>query len=446
MKVESLLFAFVRNVQHVGLGSMLIWGQFAIVVFSLVVGYGVERYIQRYARRVLDSDSHIQGLVRLVFPLTAFIVMSLLKTALHLRYPFLYLLELAGALLLALIVLRVVVQVLQITFSARRWVRQSERWVVWTVWLLFALYVTGFSKPIITVLTSVSFQYGKTEISMWDILQTVTVVACTLLISLMVSHIIEERLLRATTGDASLRVVVARLIKASFLVLAFMIALPLVGIDLTVLSVFGGALGVGLGLGLQKIASNYVSGFILLLDRSLRIGDMIEVGSEQGQVEGLTARYIILKALNGRVSLIPNDTLVSSVVINKTYVDKQIRVGVPVCVAYDTDITLAIQLMLEAVKGLGRVLLSPIPNVELKSLAKGGIDLELGFWIADEEKGAGSLISEVNIRICQSFNEKGIHFASLQQDIRLLSLPESLDSLLKNAQMLPTTGQLSKKE
>jgi small-conductance mechanosensitive channel len=432
---QNLLLAFVQDVQYFGVTNWLIWGQLVIVSISLAIGYAIGRYAER---RVEEKSYHTQQkivraqrLARLFFPISSFVIISLVNAILHMKYhhPF-YLLELVGALLLAMVVLRVLIRMLQITFSTKQWVRQSERWILWSVWIVFALYVTGFSEPIIAALQSINFRYGKTVISMWDILQTLVVVACTLLISLVLSHIIEVRLLQTTTGDMSLRVVVARLVKAFFVVLAFMIALPLVGIDLTVLSVFGGALGVGLGFGLQKIASNYVSGFILLLDRSLRIGDMVQIGDEQGQVQGLTARYMVLKALNGTVALIPNDTLISSVVINKSYIDQNSVVVIRVRVAYDSDIKLALQLMLDATQGLERILVTPAPGANFKRFAENGIDLELGFWIADQEIGTGSLESTINMRIWESFRKNNICFVFRSWDINLVSVPESVEALL----------------
>lgn len=436
MQVEqNLLLAFIKNVRHFGLDSIVIWGQLLLVSLSLALGYMSGRYAKLWVSKkkypTRKKVAQAQAWARLVFPLSALAIISLFKAMLHLKYQPLYFLDLVSALLLALAALRVIVRMLQVTFSAKQWAKQSERAVVWTVWLLFALYVTGFSTPIIIALQTISFQYGKTVISAWDILQTVSVVAGTLLFSLMLSQMIEVRLLRATTGDASLRVVVARLIKASFVVLAFMIALPLVGIDLTVLSVFGGALGVGLGFGLQKIASNYVSGFILLLDRSLRIGDMVEIGTEQGQVQGLTARYIILKSLDGTVALIPNDTLISSVVVNKSYIDRNIRVTLPVQVAYSSDIKLAMQLMLNAIQGIERILIEPAPNVTLKVFSDSGIDLELGFWIADQEQGTSLLRSEINMRIWESFNANNINFPYPHRDISLVNVPDSIEKWLK---------------
>lgn len=432
---QNLLIAFWQNVRRLGLSDPLIWSQFLVVAIALTVGYGAKWLFKEYICSPVIPHKPLswqQKLIPLAFPFVSLLIVWIGAIGLHFQYRYLYLLDVVSALLWVLLILRVMPRVIEAAFGARTWAKRTERWLIWAVWLLFALYVTGLSEPIISLLNTISFQYGKKTISLWDIVQVFLVVGTTLLTALMLSYLIEARILRTATSNASMRLVMIRLTKAFFVLLAFMVALPLVGIDLTVLSVFGGALGVGLGFGLQKIASNYVSGFTLLLDRSLRIGDMVQIGKDQGQVEGLTARYIILKALDGTVALIPNDVLLSSVVINKTYTDQNIRVAIPVQVTYTSDIKRAMQLMLEATKGIERILSEPIPNVALKNFADSGIDLELGFWINDEENGTGLLRSEVNMRIWESFNANEINFSYPHREISIVDLPESMERLLQN--------------
>lgn len=440
---QNLLLAFGQNINRLGLTDPLVWSQCLVVALSLIIGYVAHWYFKERICAPLEENRKLtwqRKWIPLIFPLCTLIVIWIGYSILHLQYSRLYLLNLVSGLLWVLLVLRAMPRLIEIAFGARTWARKTERWMIWSVWVLFALYVTGLSAPIINLLESLNFRYGKTSISLWGIVQTILVVLSTLFIALILSYLIEARLLRSATDNPSMRLVVARLTKAFFVILAFMIALPLVGIDLTVLSVFGGALGVGLGFGLQKIASNYVSGFTLLLDRSLRIGDMVQIGMEQGQVEGLTARYIILKSLDGRVALIPNDVLLSSVVINKTYTDNKVRVGIPVQVTYNTDLKLAMQLMLDATKGVGRILEEPIPNVALKGFADSGIDLELGFWIEDEENGMGLLRSEVNLRIWESFNAQGVEFSYPHRDISIVDLPNSMEHFLQKKKQ-PITNE-----
>jgi small-conductance mechanosensitive channel len=191
------------------------------------------------------------------------------------------------------------------------------------------LHILGVLPEVIDVLESITLPISKTPLSLWQILQGLVTVAATLLIALWLSNAFEARLSRAAEMDTSLRIVLSRLLRALLALFAILLALPLVGIDLTTLSVFGGALGVGLGFGLQKIASNYVSGFIILLDNSIRIGNIISVGNDRGQVTRITTRFTVLRSQTGIESLVPNELLVSSVVQNESYSDRQVRVALP---------------------------------------------------------------------------------------------------------------------
>ncbi|WP_261379455.1 mechanosensitive ion channel family protein [Denitratisoma sp. DHT3] len=192
------------------------------------------------------------------------------------------------------------------------------------------------------------------------------------------------------------------------------------GIDLTTLSVFGGALGVGLGFGLQKIAASYVSGFIILLDRSIRIGNVISVGSDRGQVTRITTRYTVLKGLGGVEAIVPNELLVSSVVGNESYTDRQVRVGLPVQVSYGTNLEQALAILEGIARAQPRVLADPAPQAVVLAFADSGISLELGFWIRDPEAGTGGLRSAINLSIWRAFKEVGIAFPFPQREVRLL--------------------------
>jgi small-conductance mechanosensitive channel len=202
--------------------------------------------------------------------------------------------------------------------------------------------------------------------------------------------------------------------------LAVMIGLPLVGIDLTTLSVFSGAVGVGLGFGLQKIASNYVSGFIILLDRSIQIGNVISVGNERGQVTRITTRYTVLKAITGVEAIVPNEVLVGSVVLNESLSSPQVRISLPVQVDYATDLEQAMALMTAAARSIRRVLADPPPEAYVHAFADSGINLELGFWIIDPEAGTQDVRSDINLAIWRAFKAAGIQIPFPQREVRLV--------------------------
>jgi small-conductance mechanosensitive channel len=221
--------------------------------------------------------------------------------------------------------------------------------------------------------------------------------------------------------DSSLRIVGVRVAKALLTVAALVTGLTMVGIDMTAFSVFTGALGVGLGLGMQRIASNYVSGFIILLDRSIRIGDVVQVGADAGQVSKITTRYTVLKHAAGTEFIVPNEALISNVVQNQSYSDTRLRLATTIGVAYDTDLELAMRLMREAAAAQPRVLADTPPAVFLTAFTDSAISLELGFWIADPEAGRGNVLSDVNLAVWRVFNEHGIRIPFPQREVRLIA-------------------------
>ena len=288
------------------------------------------------------------------------------------------------------------------------------------VWAVIALHLTGLLPELVRWLSDVEISFGRHALSLWTLLTAAFWVAMTLLLALWAGAALEARLMAAEGLHSSLRVVFARLGKAILLVAAVLVVLPLMGVDLTVLSVFGGALGVGLGLGLQKIASNYLSGFIILLARSVRLGDMVTVDGQHGEVTRITTRYVVVRALTGVEAIIPNDTLVTTTVLNHSYTDKRVRLAVRVQAGYREDIPAALALLVELAGKHPRVLADPPPVAQVLQLADSGVDLELGFWIDDPERGSQSVRSDLNLAILEAFRARGIEIPFPQREIRLL--------------------------
>jgi small-conductance mechanosensitive channel len=328
--------------------------------------------------------------------------------------------SLALPLLGSMAVIRVVFYVLRLSLVGATWLLQFERVFAGLVWAVVALHITGLLPDVIAVLESVSFSTGKQKLTLWHLLQGIAAVMVTVLLALWLSSLIEARLNAATALDGNLRAVLARLSKALLILLAVLIGLPMVGIDLTTLSVFGGALGVGLGLGLQRIASNYVSGFIILLDNSIRIGNVISVGNDRGEVTRITTRYTVLRNNAGVEALVPNEQLVGSVVQNESYSDPKVRAALSVQVSYDSDLERAMAIMAEAASAQPRVLADPPPLVLLRDFADSGINLELGFWVADPEQGVGVLRSDINLAIWREFKRAGISIPFPQREVRVI--------------------------
>ncbi|HCV13796.1 MAG TPA: mechanosensitive ion channel protein MscS, partial [Candidatus Accumulibacter sp.] len=331
------------------------------------------------------------------------------------------LLDLAVPLLLSMAVVRAAVYLLRHAFSPSGWLATSERWIVTVVWLGFALHLTGLAVPLIDLLQQVSFTVGRQTLDLWTLLSGLVTVVVTVLLALWLSGEIEARLLNSETMDSSIRVVISRLVKAVLSVVALLLGLSIVGIDITALSVFSGALAVGLGLGLQKIASNYVSGFIILLDQSIRLGHLVALDpTTAGVVTKITSRYTVLRMLTGTEVIVPNEYLVSNIVRNESYSDSQLRVVVSLQVSYGTDLELAMRLMDEAARAQPRVLAEPAPMVLLTTFADSGINLELGFWIGDPQQGTGAVRSAINMAIWRSFRENDIEIPFPRREVRLI--------------------------
>jgi len=233
-------------------------------------------------------------------------------------------------------------------------------------------------------------------------------IVVTLLLALWAGTAVEARLMQAESLHSSSRVALSRLLRSLLVVMAVLLVLPLVGIDLTVLSVFGGALGVGLGFGLQKIASNYVSGFIILLDRSIRIGDVITADQFNGVVKNITSRYVAVKASDGREAIIPNETLITQTIQNHTHSDNLVRVTVQVQVGYDSDIEQALSVLVALAREHQRLLAEPPPAALVVRMADSGIDLELGAWLNDPQLGMQGIRSDLYRAIVKAFRAHGI--------------------------------------
>ncbi|WP_322022395.1 mechanosensitive ion channel family protein [Burkholderia sp. BCC1977] len=320
------------------------------------------------------------------------------------------------------------------------WLSIVEKIVSVIVWAAMVLTVLGIQRDVIAWLDSVQFRVANAHLTLLSVISGALWVCVTLMVAMWLGSVLEERLTRATTLDANLKVVLSRVGRALLVFAAILIGLSLVGIDVTVLGVFGGAVGVGLGFGLQKIASNYVSGFIILLDRSLRLGDAISVGGLQGVVTQIRTRYTVVRGLDGNETLIPNEKLITDVVQNQSSYLTRGFAKVAVQVAYTSDVEQALAVLAEAAKGVPRVLAEPAPTPYLVGFGADGIDLELGFWIEDSAKGTSGVRSSVNRNIWRLFGEHGISIPFPQREVRVVGLPDGLAAHGLAAEGVPVAG------
>jgi len=261
---------------------------------------------------------------------------------------------------------------------------------------------------VLTELEGISFVFGKTHVSLRTLLEGTLSSGVTLVVVLWISATIEKRILRETVGDLSMRKVAANAIRASLLLVGLLFVLSAVGVDLTALSVLGGALGVGLGFGLQKLAANYVSGFVILLERSLRIGDVVRVDDFEGVVTDIKTRYTLIRSLSGRESVVPNELIITQRVENLSLADPKVLLTINVSVAYDSDVERVRQILCAAGAACERVLNDPPPAAYLANFGADGLDFILAVWIIDPQNGQLSLRSEINLAILRGLREAGI--------------------------------------
>ena len=260
------------------------------------------------------------------------------------------------------------------------------------------------------------------------------------MVTLWVSAAIEAKLLKGAVGQQlSWRKAASNLVRAVLVFVGLLLALSAVGIDLTALSVLGGALGVGLGLGLQKLAANYVSGFVILAERALRIGDTVKVDGFEGRITDITTRYTVMRALNGRESIVPNEMMITQRVESATLADSRMALNTVVQVGYDTDIDALVPQILEVMPGIARVIADPQPAVQLSAFASDGLELTISFWIADPENGTGSVKSDVNMALLRLFNANSIEIPFPQRVVRTLPVKGGLEAegVIPGAQSSP---------
>jgi len=339
--------------------------------------------------------------------------------------------RLAIPILISLVLIRLSVRVLGATFPNTPWVRVVERSISWIAWIAVILWVTGIFPLLLDAMDDVRWKVGATQITLRNFVEGTLTAGVVLVLALWISAAIERKLISKPGADLSTRKMAANIVRVLLLSVGLLLALSAVGIDLTALSVLGGAIGVGLGFGLQKIAANYVSGFVILAERSLRIGDMVKVDNFEGRITDIRTRYTIIRSLGGRESIIPNETLITQRVENSSLADPRVSISTTVQIAYGSDVRALQPLLIAALHGISRVLADPAPNVLLSSFAADGMELTVSFWIRDAENGQGNVKSEVNLAILGVLNAQGIEIPYPQRVVHaVVSMENGRDQAL----------------
>ena len=406
--------------------SAVVW-QLIIIATAAFTAWMINSVLLNHVIRLVqehraheDMKLAIGSINRALFPLSTLVFVWLAKLILA-GWQHVGLLLLACKLLLAMAAIRLIVYAFRYIFPSGSLLKTLENVIAWLIWTLLALHLAGYLSLITQALEDVQFNVGKNPVNLLIILQGLLTVLATLFVALWVSRLIENKLMRIEGVSTNIRIVMVKLMRILFIFVAVLVALSAVGLDITLLSVFGGALGVGLGFGLQKIASNYVSGFIILLDKSMQIGDVITTENHYGVVTDLRSRYTVLRKLDGTEVIIPNETLITNSVTNHSFSDRRARVQLPIQISYESDLDHAMKLMLDAAKDFPRIIHEPKPQVHVVGFGESGIDLTLNVWISDPEEGSAELKSKIYLAIWHAFKREHVVIPYPQREIRMLN-------------------------
>ena len=330
------------------------------------------------------------------------------------------LLDIAQILAMALILIRLVVYLVRYILQPNPLLNAYENILSFILWIFVALYLFGILKPILNTLESITFSFGEKDFSILLVIQLLIGIFVSIIVAMTLGRFIENRLMKINQLSLNGRVMINKVLRIALYVIAVVIALDTIGLDLTFLSVFGGAFGVGLAFGMQKIASNYISGFTILLDKSVQIGDILTIGEHYGIVNSIQSRYTVLRKLDGVEVIIPNETLIAENIVNHTSSDRKVRVAIDIQIGYNSSVDEATKIMLSCCNAQERVIKeNPEPTVYLMNFGESGIDLKLVFFILDAEEGTYRLRSDINKEIWKQFTEKNIEIPFPQRVIHI---------------------------
>ena len=360
-----------------------------------------------------------RGFDGLLFPLLALGLALAARWALHGHLQAAAVFKLAVPMLVSLAVIRVAARVLQVAFPASALVHALARSLSWGVWMLTVLWITELLPAALDAMEAITWKIGGSPVTLRSLLEGALTAVAVLVAVLWLSATIEQRLMRTSSVHLSVRKIAANATRAGLLLVGLLLALSAAGIPLAALSVMGGAVGVGLGFGLQKLAANYVSGFVILAEQSLRIGDVVKVDGFEGRITDITTRYTVVRAPNGRESIVPNELLITHRVENCSFADPRVALTTVVQVAYATALDPLMPQLVAAALAVPRVLADPPPAVQLSAFAADGLELTLVFWIADMENGQGNVRSDMNLALLRALNQAGVQIPFPQRVVHV---------------------------
>jgi small-conductance mechanosensitive channel len=353
-------------------------------------------------------------------------------------------LDTAWTLLAALALVRLLAFLLRLSLGRSTRIKAWELRITLIVWALFAVQVLGWVDAIVEALDSIGLSKGATRITMWSVLRAFALVTLFIVVSVWVARWIDRRVNTIQEIAPSTRIGIGKFAYAFLIALGALLGLQAAGVPLTALTVFSGAIGLGLGFGLQAIAANFVSGFVLLIDRSIKPGDVISFTGATGTstsgfgwVEELRGRHVVVRDRDGVATLVPNQNVITNPLINWSYGHPRVRLRLPVRISYQDDVELALYLLLQAAEH-PRILRDPPAVSRLMEFADYGMEVELRFWIGDPAEGVNNVRSDVNRRIWALFRDNGITIPPAQREIRILEGSQSASRLAPRGGAPPT--------
>jgi small-conductance mechanosensitive channel len=395
----------------------LLLKELALLGIALLLSWLISYQLSRFATQtsVLFGRGVIDGVL---FPLAA-LALAYVAQVVFLKHQTPMLFKLAIPVLLSLALIRLSARVLMAVFPVSPLAQLTERLISWLAWGVAVLWITDLLPLVAQELAQIKLSFGKVRLDLRTLLEGVLSCGLVLMLSLWLSATIEQRLLSQAVSDLSMRKVAANLLRAVLLLVGLLFALSAAGVDLTALSVLGGAFGVGLGLGLQKLAANYVSGFVVLVERSVRIGDYIKVDGLEGRVTDIKTRYTLLRDPSGRESIIPNEMLLTQRVDNLSLSDPQIAVNCTFPLSVDVDIEQVLSLLSLAALQSDRVLRDPPPQAYLSKVESAGLEFTVVSWVSDPEAGYLKTRSQINTAVVQALRQAGIELPKAPQQLVL---------------------------
>lgn len=384
----------------------------AVIVAALALAFAIVHLLRR---RVRAAPARAAGSILLgergfdgvLFPLLALGFVAAARYGVQGLLPA-ALLRIAVPVLLSLAAIRLTVRVLHRAFPRSAAMRVVERSVSWLAWLAVVLWIVGALPLLLEEMEQLRWKFGNGHVSLRSLLEGAITAVVVFVVALWVSAALEARLIAGELGNLSTRKMAANALRALLLFVAVVVALQAAGIDLTALGVIGGAIGVGIGLGLQKLAANYVSGFVILAERSVRIGDVVKVDTFEGRITDITSRYTVIRSATGREAIVPNETMITQRVENLSLADRNVLLSTTVQVAYGSDLHALMPRLAAAAASVPRVLAEPAPAVQLNAFADSGLELSVLFWIGDPEAGTGNVRSDVNLALLDAITAAGV--------------------------------------